>query len=254
MSKTQLNKNLSQDTEEEFLKSYDASVFKRPSTSVDSVIYTVFDDALHVLVVKRENHPFRDSWSLVGGYIDLDGDMDLKATARRKLEEKTGVKTPYLEQFSTIGNKQRDPRGWSVTTVYFALIPSEHIILKAGNGASDIKWMRVENGKIKVPLAFDHAEILKNCTERLQNKVLYTSLPVHLMPNEFTLNELQSVYEIILEKEIEHKSFRRRILGAEILKESGAMKDSGRRPAKLYKRNNSVNTHFFVRNLEGPHD
>lgn len=240
-------------TEKEFLADYDPKAFDRPNASVDAVIYTVSDGELKVLIVKRENHPFQGRWSLVGGYVDLDNDHALEDTAKRKLEEKTGVKTPYLEQFCTFGNKNRDPRCWAITTVYFALIPSKDITLQAGVGATDIKWATVKDGCIQEELAFDHAEILKSCTERLKSKVLYTSLPVHLMPEEFTLNELQEVYEMILGCKMDHKSFRRRLLGADILEETGEMKQTGRRPAMLYRQRKSDETFFFVRNIEGSH-
>ncbi|MBP7253889.1 MAG: NUDIX hydrolase [Alphaproteobacteria bacterium] len=239
------------DTEEAFLKNYDPSVFARPSTAVDAVIFTVFDSVLHVLTVKRANHPYQGRWSLVGGYVDIQCDNDLEATARRKLAGKTGVNSPYLEQFRTIGNKDRDPRGWSITTVYFALMPSHDIVLKAGKGASNIKWSKVDGGKVKDKLAFDHDEILRDCFERLRSKVLYTSLPIHLMPGDFTLGELQKVYEVILNDDIDHKSFRRRILGADILEETGEMRADGNRPAKLYRLRNKCETHYFVRNIEG---
>lgn len=238
-------------SEKEFLQGYNPKDFDRPSTSVDNVVYTILDGALHVLIVKRSHHPFQNCWSLVGGFVDLDRDHDLEATAKRKLEEKTGVKTPYLEQFYTVGNKDRDPRCWSVTTVYFALIPCEHIELRAGSGAKDIRWSRVQDGKISENMAFDHAKILEECTKRLKNKVLYTSLPVHLMQGAFTLNELQEVYEIILAKSMDHKSFRRRILAADILEETGDMKQTGRRPAMLYQPKQCNQTYFFVRNIEG---
>lgn len=239
------------ETEIEFLKNYNPDAYAKPSTAVDNVIYTVFGGELHVLIVKRSNHPFKGQWSLVGGFVDLDNDIDLEATAKRKLEEKTDVKTPYLEQFQTIGGKDRDPRGWSVTTVYFALLPCEDITLHAGAGAEDIKWEKVTDGEIIEALAFDHARILEECTQRLKSKVLYTSLPVHLMPDEFTLNELQKVYEAILGSTMDVKSFRRRILAAEILQETGKTKQTGRRPAMLYKRTNKDETFFFTRNIEG---
>lgn len=240
-------------SESEFLKNYDPNAFDRPNTSVDTVIYTVKSGALQTLIMKRENHPFQGKWSLVGGYIDLKNDEELIDTAKRKLEEKTGVKTPYLEQFCTVGNKTRDPRAWSVTTVYFALIPADDIVLQAGKGATDIKWSTLSNGKVREILSFDHEQILKDCTERLRSKVLYTSLPVHLMSDMFTLIELQKVYEIILDDKIDHKSFRRRILNADILEETGKLKDTGRRPAMLYRAKESDETHFFVRNIEGSH-
>lgn len=238
-------------SEKEFLKSYDPKAFDRPSTSVDTVIFTVLDESLHVLTVKRAEHPFKDQWSLVGGYIDLQNDLDLEATAKRKLEEKTSVKTPYLEQFATIGNKNRDPRGWSVTTIYFALLPCHEVKLQSGKGTVDTKWSKVTDGKVKDKLAFDHADILEKCTERLRSKVLYTSLPVYLMPEDFTLGELQKVYEIILDKKIDHKSFRRRILSTDILEETKDLRHDGKRPAQLYRQKGSRQTHFFVRNIEG---
>lgn len=238
-------------TEKEFLREYDSSVFKNPITTVDTVIFTVIDGHLHVLTVKRAEHPCIDSWALVGGFIDIDQDTDIESTAKRKLEEKTGVKAPYLEQFGTIGNGKRDPRGWSVTTVYFALISSVNVQLQCGKGAVDIKWSKVTGGKVKDKLAFDHAKILLDCYERLRNKVLYTSLPIYLMPKYFTLGELQNVYEIILNQKIEHKSFRRRILNADILLETTEMRRDGKRPAQLYSIKKNHHTHFFIRNIEG---
>ncbi|MDQ2993685.1 MAG: NUDIX domain-containing protein [Pseudomonadota bacterium] len=223
----------------------------KPSASVDTVIFTVIDHHLHVLTVKRAHQPFKEMWSLVGGYIDLDKDADLEATAKRKLTEKTGVFTPYLEQFGAVGNNKRDPRGWSVTTIYFALIPSYEVQLRAGSGAADIKWSKIVAGKIAEPLAFDHDEILVHCMERLRSKVLYTSLPVHLMSKDFTLGELQKVYETILCKKIDHKSFRRRILNADFLEETSEYRHEGKRPAQLYRLKESHRTHIFVRNIEG---
>lgn len=238
-------------SEEEFLRSYDPSVFPRPSASVDTAIFTVLNEELRVLTVKRGEHPFKNTWSLVGGYIDLKKDNDIEATAKRKLEEKTGIKTPYLEQYGTIGSKKRDPRGWSVTTIYFALIPCHEVKLQAGKGSVDIQWSKVVGGKVKEKLAFDHGYILAKCTERLRSKVLYTSLPVYLMPRDFTLGELQKVYEIILDKKIDHKSFRRRIISADILEETAEMRHDGKRPAQLYRQKKGLQPHFFVRNIEG---
>lgn len=238
-------------SENEFLRDYDPSEFDRPNTSVDTVIFTVLNDALHVLTSKRAEHPFKEHWSLIGGFIDLEKDKDLEATAMRKLEEKTGVKAPYLEQFGTIGNKSRDPRGWSITTIYFALIPSEGLKLKLGKGTADIKWSKLIGGKVKDKLAFDHKEILRKCTERLRSKVLYTSLPAYLMPPKFTLGELQKIYEIILEKKIDHKSFRRRILSVNILEPTKEMRNEGKRPAQLYQLKKTYKPHLFLRNIEG---
>lgn len=237
-------------SEYDFLKNYNPNTFERPNVSVDTVIYTVHDNALKVLLVQRAEHPFKDQWTLAGGYINIKQDEDIEATARRKLEEKTGVKTPYLEQYATYGNRTRDPRHWSVTTVYFALLPYNSIVLQKGSTANDSKWVSVKNGKVNEKLGFDHEKILEGCTERLKNKVLYTSLPLHLMPETFTLHELQTVYETILETTIEHKSFRRRIIGANLVEETGEMRQTGHRPAMLYQRSKNKETHIFLRNLE----
>lgn len=241
----------SKQTEPEFLKSYDPSAFRRPNASVDCVIYTIFDKALHVLLVKRAEHPYLGKWSLVGGYVDIDNDHNLEDTAKRKLLEKTAVRTPYLEQAFTIGGRKRDPRNWSITTVYFALLPFDAISLSAGEGATDIKWSKIGDEKVGEPLAFDHADILKRCTQRLRNKVLYTSLPLYLMPKEFTLSELQKVYEIVLDQIIDSKSFRRRILSAKLLEETNKLNRDTKRPAQIYTRSKSPNPHIFLRNLEG---
>ncbi len=238
-------------SEQEFLLNYNPNLYDRPSTSVDTVIFTVFDKALQVLLVQRDDYPFKHKWSLVGGFIDLENDLTLEDTAKRKLEEKTGVKTPYLEQCLTIGNKSRDPRGWSVTTIYFALLTYEDIELKAGKGAIDIKWSPIIKERIKDKLAFDHDQILKLAIERLRNKVLYTSLPAYLMPEKFTLRDLQTVYEIILDRTLEVKSFRRRIAKADILEETSEMRQDAKRPARLYRLKENIHTHFFLRNIEG---
>jgi 8-oxo-dGTP diphosphatase len=241
----------SYNSEQEFLASYNRQEFDRPSTSVDTVIFTVFEDALQVLLVQREDYPFKHKWSLVGGFIDLENDLMLEDSAKRKLAEKTGVKTPYLEQCCTIGNKNRDPRGWSVTTVYFALLSHEKITLQAGKGAIDIKWCPITKEGITEALAFDHNDILTLAIERLRNKVLYTSLPAYLMPEKFTLRDLQTTYEIILDRQLEVKSFRRRIAKAHILEETQEKRQLAKRPAKLYRLKNQIEPHFFLRNIEG---
>ena len=237
-------------TAKEFLYNHDAFGFKRPITLVDTVIFTILDGYLQVLIVKRALNPFKNKWALIGGFVDVDKDYELEATAKRKLEEKTGVKTPYLEQYGSIGNASRDPRGWSITNIYFALIPNQEINLQSGKGAIDIKWSKISDQKIREHLAFDHSHILEGCINRLRSKVLYTSLPVHLIAKEFTLPELQTVYEIILNRKLEHKSFRRRILSADILEETGKMNHERGRPAMFYRSKKKQATHFFVRNIE----
>jgi len=234
-------------TEQAFLKNYDASLYEKPSAAVDVVILTIKANQLQVLIIKRDDYPYKGKWALIGGFIDVQKDQSLEQSAKRKLLEKTGVKTPYLEQVITVGGKKRDPRGWSISTVYFALLPHEKVKLQMGVGTSDIKWMPCEGDKIKEKLAFDHKHLLAVCLDRLRSKVLYTSLPVYLHPESFTLSELQASYEIIMGKPIEKKSFYRRMLGSGILEETNEMRKSGRRPAKLYRLVKNNEAHYFVR-------
>lgn len=239
-------------TEKEYLANYNIHDFDVPLTSVDMSIFSVIDDALHVLLVKRGEFPSKGKWALPGGFIDFSKDKTLDDTAKRKLQEKTGVKAPYLEQVQTFGSKGRDPRGWSVTIAYFALITYDEVNLQALDKSSEsVKWVPLERIFDQYKLAFDHTEILKVCRDRLRSKVQYTSLPVNLLPEEFTLTQLQKTFEIILGSSVEKKSFRRRVLDANILEETGNIKTGNNRPAKLYKAKPKGDSYFFPRNIEG---
>jgi ADP-ribose pyrophosphatase YjhB (NUDIX family) len=238
-------------SETEFLESYNIHDYDIPLTLVDMSIFTIKDGQLQVLLVKRAQHPALGQWALPGGFIDTSKDQTLDDTARRKLKEKTGVDTPYLEQVATYGNATRDPRGWSITVAYFALINSEEIALEANESSDDIAWVPIQSIHNHYALAFDHKTVLDTCYERLQSKVQYTSLPVNLLPDAFTLTDLQTTFELILEKKIEKKSFRRRLLDADILEETGDMKTGSNRPAKLYRVKTGAESHFFNRNIEG---
>lgn len=236
-------------TEQDFLKNYDPRKFDRPSTAVDSAIFTVNEGELKVLLIQRDQHPFLEKWSLVGGYVNMEQDASLEATALRKLKEKTGFSSPYLEQVISLGNAERDPRGWTMSTIYYALIPYDSIKLNAGKGALDARMVSVEEAQ-GMELSFDHNHVLDLCLERLRNKALYTTLPVHLMQGHFTLSELQSVYEAILGHSIQQKSFRRRMEASECIQETGEMRETTRRPAMTYRLIKGAGLHYFTRNLE----
>ena len=215
-----------------------ALAFERPLSTVDVVIFTIRDSALQVLLVQRRDElgdPFPGQWALPGGFIDMTQDDDLAACALRKLRDKTGVEAPYLEQLGSWGGRTRDPRGWSATHVYFALIPSDSVDLTPGGNAADSRWFIVHGDHVQRPLAFDHAVLLKAAIARLRAKVEYTSLPVFLMPAEFTLTELQRTYEILLARELEKKAFRTRLLVAGLLDRVPRMKSGANRPAQLYR-------------------
>lgn len=221
--------------EQEYLNSYNIHDFEAPLTSVDISIFTVIDNNLKILLVKRNQFPEKGKWALPGGFVDLDKDQDLSCTAKRKLLEKTGVDISHIEQVETIGNKHRDPRGWSLTVTYMALISASNITLIKDDSSEEVAWVSLQEINTQYLLAFDHEKLIKLCNERLQSKVQYTSLPVNLLPFEFTLSELQKIFELLLDRSIEKKSFRRRVLDGHIIEESGNMKLGSTRPAKLYK-------------------
>jgi 8-oxo-dGTP diphosphatase len=200
----------------------------RPLVTVDVVIFTLIDEALHVLLVQRPSQasePFPGRWALPGGFVDVLQDEDLRACALRKLREKTAVDSPYLEQLGGWGGQGRDPRGWSVTQAYFALLPWASLQPRKGANAADVRWFAVdETGALQADegLAFDHALILASALERLRAKVEYTSLPAFLLTEPFTLPQLQRVYEIVLGRTVDKSAFRTRALAAaNFLEEAG---------------------------------
>jgi 8-oxo-dGTP diphosphatase len=224
--------------------------FERPLTTVDLVIFSVRDDELTVLLVQRTSQPgepFPGKWALPGGFIDTARDRDLEACARRKLMEKTGVEAPYLEQLGSFGGATRDPRGWSVTHVYFALMASDDITPRPGGNAPESRWFGVRGESVRESLAFDHAEILRTALARLRSKVEYTSLPAFLLPGEFTLTQLQKIYEVILGRALEKKAFRTRVLAAQILEPLSRKLSGPNRPAQLYRLRRRRHAHIFSR-------
>ncbi|QOZ52593.1 NUDIX domain-containing protein [Bradyrhizobium arachidis] len=224
--------------------------FARPLTTVDVVIFAILDDRLQVLLVQRpagEGEPFPLSLALPGGFVDVAKDRDLAACAARKLKDKTGVTSPYLEQLGSWGSATRDPRGWSATHAYFALIPAD-----AREITSDARWCPISGGKVREKLAFDHGDILTSAIQRLRNKVEYTSLPAYLMPAEFTLPDLQRVYEVVLDRPLEKSAFRTRILSADIIEPVAKMRRGPNRPAQLYRLRKGREPVYFVRTFNPP--
>ncbi len=226
--------------------------FPRPLTTVDVVIFAIRDDALHVLLVQRgagDGEPFPNAWALPGGFVDIAQDRHLLACAVRKLKDKTGMVGPYLEQLGSWGNAVRDPRGWSATHAYFALMPAA-----AANAApaADAQWFSLAPGKVKQRLAFDHGDILEAALQRLRNKVEYTSLPAYLMPPEFTLPDLQRVYEIVLDRPLEKSAFRTRMLSADLIEPVAKMRKGPNRPAQLYRLKKAKSPVYFARPFNQP--
>ena len=235
-------------SEPEYLASYSKSDFDSPLLSVDTVLFTYDEATLKVLLVERSNHPDKGKWGLPGGFVDIQADESIEATALRKVQEKTGVAPPYLEQLQTIGNRSRDKRGWSITVCYTALIAYQdcgpHI-----DSVVDAQWVPVEQVS-SFDLAFDHEVIIKNARERIKQKALYSLVPAFALPEKFTLPELQQLHEVLIGKPLEKKSFRRRIDQADLLVDTGEKRTDGRRPAALYRMKESSASYTFVRNLE----
>ena len=208
----------------------------RPLVTVDIAIFCIRQDELCVLLVQRNDapeEPFPKHWALPGGFVDVEQDASIEDCARRKLVEKTGVTTPYLEQLGSWGSADRDPRGWSVTNVYFALIAAEGEPVVAGGTPQ--RWFAVSNGALPRPLAFDHDRLLDAAIKRLRDKVEYTVLPASLLPDSFTLPQLQRTFEIVLGRDLDKSAFRTRMLSAGVIEETGEFRPSLRRPAALYR-------------------
>ena len=199
--------------------------------TVDTVIFTIRDKALHVLLVKRGIPPFQGRWAIPGGFVKEGETLD--DAALRELREETGVKDVYLEQLYSFGDPGRDPRGRAVTIAYFALISHDKVKLQAGTDAVEAQWFPME----KLPqLAFDHGAILDYALTRLRNKLEYTTVGFQLLPEKFTLPELQLVYEVILGRKLDKRNFRRKVEHLGILKPLNEWsKESLRRPARLYR-------------------
>lgn len=240
-------------SEQDFLASYQRRDYDAPLLTVDMVIFSVLAGQLQVLLIKRSNYPQKGSWALPGGFANLQADADLMATAHRKLLDKTGVASPYLEQVATVGNASRDPRGWAVTVLYFALIDFQAIqpVVQTAQLAEYSEWLPVQQAQ-QLPLAFDHQQLLAMALERLSSKTRYTALPISLMPAHFTLTELQQIYEIILQQSLDKKAFRRRMLEAGVVVETGQSKLAGKRPAQLYRYAHPSFDFHFPRMLELP--
>ena len=198
--------------------------------TVDVVIFTVRDGALHVLLVRRAAAPYAGRYAIPGGFVHED--ESLETAALRELAEETGVRDIYLEQLYSFGDPGRDPRGRVVTVAFFALIASADLRLAAGTDAAEARWFPTS----ALPaLAFDHQRIVDYAVERLRNKLEYTTVGFQLLPAKFTLSELQMVYEAILAKRIDKRNFRRKIQLLGILTPLRESRATGRRPAQLYR-------------------
>jgi 8-oxo-dGTP diphosphatase len=198
---------------------------------VDCVVFGIDDDELKVLLIQRDQDPFEGQWALPGGFVHME--ESLYEAALRELREETGLEKVYLEQLFTFGEVDRDPRGRVVSVAYYALVKlSEHRV-QAATDARDAQWFPVWDTPT---LAFDHSQILPVALERLKGKVRYQPIGFELLPKKFTLTQLQRLYEVILERELDKRNFRKKILSMEILVELDEVeKGVAHRAARLYR-------------------
>ena len=205
----------------------------RPAVAVDCVVFGLDLEELDlkVMLIQRDLEPRAGDWALPGGFVRTDESVD--EAARRELAEETGLHDVFLEQLYTFGAVDRDPRTRVISVSYYALVNLAGHEVHAATDARDAGWFSVDD----VPhLAFDHDEILATALERLRGKVRYQPLGFELLPRKFTLTQLQQMYEVILERELDKRNFRKKILKMDLLVElDEVQKDVAHRAARLYR-------------------
>lgn len=201
------------------------------SITTDIVIFTIENDELKVLLIKRAKEPFKNQWALPGGFI-LENEPPEKA-ALRVLKNKAGIDSIYMEQLYTFPGSGRDPRGNIITIAYFALAPKDKIKIINSN---KIQMPTLRSVKKLPDIAFDHNRIITYGLQRLQSKLEYTNVVYSLLPQYFTFNQLQKTYEIILNKKLDKRNFRKKFMLLNLIKPTKKiLKGERQRPAQLYK-------------------
>ncbi len=229
-------------TEEErkFIESYDASKYEKPSVTADIVIFTLSDsNNLSLLLIKRGGYPYKDSWAIPGGFVDVKESVD--RAAERELEEETALKGIPIEQFGTFGAVDRDPRMRVISVAYMAFVPKDKLDFKAGDDAKDAKLFEIKkdiNGLVfesidesitESDLAFDHSNIIKTAIKRLQNRIDYTDDAFKFLKNSksFTVYELKKIYETVKGTKEDNGNFRRDFLRDYV--KTGIVIDTGKK-------------------------
>jgi 8-oxo-dGTP diphosphatase len=202
----------------------------RPSLTVDAVVFGFDDEDLKVLLIQRALEPFQGAWALPGGFVRIE--ESLEAAVRREVKEETGLKDIFLEQLYTFGEPARDPRGRVVSVAYYGLVTLAQHDVRAATDARNAAWFPVA----ELPsLAFDHSAILEAAHKRLQGKVRYQPIGFELLPERFTLSQLQHLYETVLERELDKRNFRKKILSMGLLIDTKEIQqDVAHRAARLF--------------------
>jgi 8-oxo-dGTP diphosphatase len=217
--------------------------YPRPSLTVDVVIFTMRAEDLAVLLIKRGSPPFKGHWALPGGFVEENEALD--RAALRELREETGIPGVALEQLGAFGDPGRDPRGHTVSVVFFTFVVADAAPIVAGDDASDVAWHSLRDLPIDRPatkktprLAFDHALIIDKARRRLQERLVDPTREAafDLVPSRFTLTELQRVYEAVLGRTIDKRNFRARLLARGLVEPVAKARRTGKhRPAQLYR-------------------
>ena len=202
-----------------------------PAVTVDIAVFTVDAGRLAVALVRRADWPHAGKWALPGGFVGID--ESLKRAAWRELREETGLNAGHLEQLGAFGRPDRDPRERVITVVYIALAPADRIQLQAGSDAEDARLFNVDD----LPeLAFDHDRIIEYAIERVRERLDTASIARRLMPDSFTLSELQQACEAVSGTTIDKRNFRKKLEALGLLEATGALRQGGaHRPAKLFR-------------------
>jgi 8-oxo-dGTP diphosphatase len=240
-----------QSDEQAFLAAYDAAKFPHPSVAVDVALVTAAAGRLQAALIERTEHPELGKWALPGGFVRMDESLDEAAT--RVLENKVGVEGIFLEQLYTFGRPDRDPRTRVISVAYYALVSAdklEPIALQSSKAGGvqlaelHVPWEGEHGGRAeardeagrRLPLAFDHAQMLGLVVQRLRGKLDYAPIGFELLPRQFTLRELQNIHETILGRRLNKDSFRRRLSASGLIEATGRLEQEvGHRPAELYR-------------------
>lgn len=192
--------------------------YPRPAVTTDCVIFGYDGKELKVLLIERGIEPFKGCWAFPGGFLNMD--EDALAGARRELKEETGLEDAFIEQFHTFSEPGRDPRGRVITIAHYALVKIQEV--EGGDDAAQARWFPI--GEVP-PLAFDHDRILRMAMSRLKERIHFEPVGFELLPEVFTMPQLQNLYESILEVHFDRRNFASKML------KLGILEDTGDRPA-----------------------